>query len=107
MTRAKRQGYSLERSTISCSRAAPLSAWALVGCALRTRRLVHGMHPTDGNGGLYGSVKHSGVKRPSLSTDQQHYPPDNENRPGYVGLGDAFTIVQHQMAQDERDERYD
>ena len=48
--------WSLVRFTISCRRARPLSARALVGCALRTRRLVHGMHPTEGNGGLYGSV---------------------------------------------------
>ena len=42
-----------------------LEEWpkALVGCALRTRKLVHGMHPTEGNGGLYGIVNCSGQTR--------------------------------------------
>ncbi len=34
----------------------PFSLDTLVGCALRTRGLVHGMHPTEGNGELYGIV---------------------------------------------------
>ncbi len=47
-----------------------LSAQALVGCALRTKKLVHGMHPTEGNGGLYGIVNCSGVPLSFLTSDR-------------------------------------
>ena len=51
----------LARFPIGCRDASRLSVRAPLGCALRTRKLVHGMHPTEGNGGLYGSVNCSSL----------------------------------------------
>ncbi len=62
---AKTEPKELERFTISCSDVSLLSARALVGCALRTRKLVHGMHPTEGNGWLYGIVNCSSAQSQS------------------------------------------
>ena len=61
-----------------------------------------------GRAGLLGDAVGRIIERAGQSSQltSNAIPPDNENRPGHVGLGDALAIVQYQMAQDERDERY-